>query len=76
MIFFKKFYLKHFVKWKFLQSMIVIPIQKNGKKYLIIERCGQNGRIDRKTYQVEHLVDDNYEVTDQTLKKEKEWFTI
>ena len=70
----KRFYHKHFVKWKFLQSMIVLHIQKDGKKYLIVERVGEKGTIDRKTYLVEHLVDENYEVTDQTLEEEKKWF--
>lgn len=70
----KKIYYKYFVKWKFLQSMIVLHIQKNGKKYLIVERVGEKGLIDRKTYLVEHLVNENYEVTDQTLKEEEKWF--
>lgn len=70
----KKFYYKHFVRWKFLQSMIVIHVKKDGKKYLHIERCGQDGVIDRKIYLVEHLVNENYEVTDQTLEEEKKWF--
>lgn len=71
----RRFYYNHFVKWKFLQSMIVLHIRKDGKKYLIIERLGEQGKIDRKTYLVEHLVDANYEITDQTLKEEETWFT-
>lgn len=70
----KKFYYKHFVKWKFLQSMIVVHVEKDGKKYLHISRCGQNGVIDKKIYLVEHLVNEDYEVTDQTLEEEKKWF--
>lgn len=71
----KRFWNKHFVKVKFLQSMIVVHVVKDGKKYIHIARCGENGVIDRKIYLVEHLVNDNYEVTDQTLKQEEEWFT-
>lgn len=75
MKFLKRFWNKHFVKWKFLQSMIVLPIVRNGKKYLHISRCGENGVIDRKIYLIEHLVNENYEVTDQTLEQEEKWFT-
>lgn len=71
----KRFYYNHIVRWRFLQSMIVLHIQKDGKKYLIIERLGEKGKIDRKTYLIEHLVNENYEVTDQTLKEEEKWFT-
>lgn len=74
MKFLKAFCNKHFIKWKFLQSMIVVHVEKDGKKYLQIARCGENGVIDRKIYLVEHLVNENYEVTDQTLEEEKKWF--
>lgn len=70
----KKFWNKHFVRFKYLQSMIVVPVIKKGKKYLHIARCGENGVIDRKIYQIKHLVNENYEVTDQTLKEEEKWF--
>ena len=70
----KKFYYKHFVKYKFIQSVIIIPIKRNGKKYLVISRCGENGLIKRQNYLIEHLVDENFEVTDQTLEDEKKWF--
>lgn len=54
--------------------MIVVPVIKNGKKYLHIARCRENGVIDRKIYKIEHLVNENYEITDQTLKEEEKWF--
>ena len=72
---FKRFLHNHFVETRFLQSIIVAHVIKDGKKYLHIARCGQNGVIDRKIYLIEHLVNENYEVTDQTLKEEEEWFT-
>lgn len=71
----KRFWYKHFVEVRFLQSMIVVHVVKDGKKYLHIARTGQNGVIDRKIYLIEHMVNDNYEVTDQTLKEEDRWFT-
>lgn len=71
----KRFWNNHFVKVKFLQSMIVVHVIKDNKKYLHISRCGQNGVIDKKIYLVEHLVNENYEVTDQTLKEEEKWFS-
>ena len=67
----KRFYYKHFVKCKFIQSVIIVPLERNGKKYLIISRCGENGVIKRQNYLIEHLVDENFEVTDQTLDDEK-----
>lgn len=70
----KKFYYKHFVKCKFIQSVIIVPIQKDGRKYLHISRCSENGVIKRQNYLIEHLVNENYEVTDQTLEDEKNWF--
>lgn len=39
----KKFLFRHFVKIKYLQSMILIPFTKDGKKYLHISRICQNG---------------------------------
>lgn len=73
----KKFLFRHFVKIKYLQSMILIPFTKDGKKYLHISRICQNGVIDEKTFLVEHLVNEDYEITDQTLKEEEKWwFTL
>lgn len=37
------FFNKHFVKWKFLQSIFVIPFQKNGKMYLHISQVCEDG---------------------------------
>lgn len=70
----KKFFYRHFVKTKYVQSVIILPVEKNGKKYLHIIKTGEDGKVKRTTYLVEHLVNENYEVTDQTLQEEKEWF--
>lgn len=37
------FFNKHFVKWKFLQSIFVIPFQKDGKMYLHISQVCEDG---------------------------------
>lgn len=69
------FFNKHFVKWKFLQSIFVIPFQRNGKMYLHISQVCEDGtRVVKRTFLVEHLVDDNLAVTNQTLAEEKRVF--
>ena len=69
------FFNKHFVKWKFLNSMFAVPLCKDGKMYLHISQvCGNGTRVVKRTFLVEHLVDDNLAVTDQTLAEEKRVF--
>lgn len=69
------FFNKHFVKWKFLNSMFVVPFCKDGKMYLHISQiCGNGTRVVKRTFLIEHLVDDNLAVTDQTLAEEKRVF--
>jgi hypothetical protein len=69
------FFNKHFVKWKFLQSIFVIPFQKDGKMYLQISQVCEDGtRVVKRTFLIEHLVDDNLAVTSQTLAEEKRVF--
>lgn len=69
------FFNKHFVKWKFLNSMLAVPFCKDGKMYLHISQvCGNGTRVVKRTFLIEHLVDDNLEVTDQTLAEEKRVF--
>ena len=71
----RKFFNKHFVKWKFLNSLIAIPFVKDGKKYLHISQvCADGKKVVKRTFLIEHLVDENYEVTDQTLKEEERVF--
>lgn len=69
------FFNKHFVKWEFLNSMFVVPFCKDGKMYLHISQvCGNGTRVVKRTFLIEHLVDDNLAVTDQTLAEEKRVF--
>ena len=69
------FFNKHFVKWKFFQSIFVIPFQKDGKMYLLISQVCEGGtRVVKRTFLIEHLVDDNLAVTSQTLAEEKRVF--
>ena len=64
------FFNKHFVKWKFLQSIFVIPFQKDGKMYLHISQVCEDGtRVVKRTFLIEHLVDDNLAVTNQRVFK-------
>lgn len=71
----KKFFNKHFVKWKFLNSLVAVPFFKDGKKYLHISQvCRDGTKVVKRTFLIEHLVDDNLAVTDQTLAEEKRVF--
>ena len=69
------FFNKHFVKWKFLQSILIIPFIKDGKMYLHVSQVCEDGtRVVKRTFLIEHMVDDNLAVTDQTLAEEKRVF--
>lgn len=70
----RRFFNRYFVEVRFLQSILVIPYQFEGKKYLHISQIGKEGRVIRRTFLIEHLVDDNLAVTDQTLAEEKNVF--
>ena len=69
-----EFFNKQFGKWKVLQSMIVIPFHSGDKKYLHISQVGRDGRVSKRTFLIEHLVDDNLAVTNQTLIEEENVF--
>lgn len=70
-IFFKKHLVKHEVHW--VQSILIIPLTHDGKMVLHIERTSKDGIIDKRNYQIEHLLDENLQVTEQTLEMEKQW---
>lgn len=72
----KEFWDKHFVRHEvhWVQSTLIIPLELDGKKILQIVRTSKDGIVDKKSYQIEHLLDDNLEVTEQTLEMEKDWF--
>ncbi len=72
----KEFWDKHFVRHEvhWVQSTIIIPLELDEKKILQIVRTSEDGIVDKKSYQIEHLLDDNLEVTKQTLEMEKDWF--
>lgn len=69
------FFNRLFVKKKFLNSMFVVPFYKDGKMYLHISQvCRDGTRVVKRTFLIEHLVDDNLAVTNQTLAEEKRVF--
>lgn len=69
------FFNRLFVKKKFLNSMFVVPFYKDGKMYLHISQvCRDGTRVVKRTFLIEHLVDDNLSVTNQTLAEEKRVF--
>jgi hypothetical protein len=67
----QKYFVKHVVHW--VQSTLIIPLTHEGKMVLHIERTGKDGIIDKRNYQIEHLLDENLQVTEQTLEMEKKW---
>lgn len=69
--FFHKHFVKHEVHW--IQSTLIIPLTHDGKMVLHIERTNKDGIIDKRNYQIEHLLDENLQVTEQTLEMEKQW---
>ena len=69
--FFKKHFVKHEVHW--VQSTLIIPLNHDGKMILHITRTSKDGVIDKRNYQIEHLLDENLQVTEQTLEMEKKW---
>lgn len=55
--------------------MFAVPFCKDGKMYLHISQvCGGGTRVVKRTFLIEHLVDDNLAVTNQTLAEEKRVF--
>lgn len=72
----KEFCSKHFVRHEvhWIQSTLIIPLELNGRKILQIIRTSKDGIVDKKNYQIEHLLDENLQVTEQTLEMEKKWF--
>lgn len=55
--------------------MFAVPFCKDGKMYLHISQvCGDGKIAVKRTFLIEHLVDDNLEVTNQTLAEEKRVF--
>lgn len=57
------------------ERLIVIPYKKDGNMYLHVSKvCRDGTRVIKRTFLIEHLVDENLEVTDQTLAEEKRVF--
>lgn len=56
-------------------GIMEIEFEKNGKKYLELIRIGESGEIWRKRFLIKNLLNENWEVTEQTIEQEKEIFT-
>lgn len=69
--FLQKHFVKHEVHW--VQSTLIIPLTHDGKMVLHIERTNKDGIIDKRNYRIEHLLDENLQVTEQTREMEKQW---
>lgn len=69
-----KVVIKHWISYLLkIPQTFVVSYEKCGIKYLKIVRCVGKKRTE-KIYQVEHLLDDNLQVTEQTLEMEKKIF--
>lgn len=55
-------------------GILWVTHQKNGKKYLTIVKTDGETVLWERRFLVEHLVDENLEVTDQTLEQETKMF--
>lgn len=52
----------------------VVTYKKDRKNILSVVKVGENGKEWQKNYLVEHLLNENLEVTEQTLDEEKHRF--
>ena len=56
-------------------GIIEIEFERNEKKYLELIKIDEKGECWRKRFLVKNLLNENWEVTEQTLDQEKEIFT-
>lgn len=57
-----------------LNTSLLVTYEFKGEKILHISQFGKDGIHCEKKYQIEHLLDDNLQVTKQTLEMEKQIF--
>ena len=57
-----------------LNTSLLVTYEFKGEKILHISQFGKDGIRCEKKYQIEHLLDDNLQVTKQTLEMEKQIF--
>ena len=57
-----------------IQQVFIVSYEKNGKKYLRLIRV-RDRKSTELNFLVEHLLDGNLEVTEETLHKEKQMFS-
>ena len=57
-----------------LNTSLLVTYEFKGEKILHISQFGKDGIPCEKKYQIEHLLDDNLQVTKQTLEMEKQIF--
>lgn len=57
-----------------LNTSLLVTYEFKGEKILHISQFGKDGIRCKKKYQIEHLLDDNLQVTKQTLEMEKQIF--
>ena len=70
--FLKKYLVKREVHW--VQSTLIVHYELDGRKILQIARTSNDGVVEQKNYQIEHLLDENLQVTEQTLEMEHRMF--
>ena len=55
-------------------GILKITYRKDGKNILSVAKVWENGKEWQENYLIEHLLDENLEVTEQTLEEEKHRF--
>lgn len=56
-------------------GIIETEFERNGKKYLLLIKVGENGEVWRKHFLIQNLLNEKWEVTEQTIAQEKDIFT-
>lgn len=56
-------------------GIIEFEFERNGKKYLELIKIDEKGERWRKRFLVKNLLNEDWEVTEQTIEQEKEMFT-
>ena len=72
----REFWDNHFVKVQCIPNIMVIPFNLDGRLILRVTKDYFSGEVDSKTYLIEHLLDEDFNITEETLQMEKEHFIV
>ncbi|RHQ12350.1 hypothetical protein [Clostridium sp. AM49-4BH] len=72
----REFWDDHFAKVQCIPNIMVIPFNLDGRLILRVTKDYFSGEMDSKTYLIEHLLDEDFNITEETLQMEKEHFIV